>query len=70
MLKSSPARNSLVHGRAAPTRPTAWYSGWYIGLARKHYMDIVKGKEPVHEVIVYCKANAKLLAIEAITVVF
>ena len=25
-------------------RLTAWYSGWYNGLARKHYMDIVKSK--------------------------
>lgn len=38
-------------------RLTTWYSGWYNGLARKHCMDIVKGKEAEHEVIVYCKAN-------------
>ena len=51
-------------------RLTTWYSGWYNGLARKHYMDIVKGKEAEHEVIVYCKANPDQLMIEAIAVVF
>jgi len=33
-------------------------------------MDIVKGKEAEHEVIVYCKANPNQLIIEAIAVVF
>jgi hypothetical protein len=51
-------------------RLTAWYSGWYNGLARKHYMDIVKGKEAEHEVIVHCKAHPEQLIIEAIAVVF
>jgi hypothetical protein len=51
-------------------RLTTWYSGWYNGLARQHYMDIVKGKEAEHEVIVYCKANPDQLIIEAIAVVF
>ncbi|MBX9650757.1 MAG: hypothetical protein K2X57_27290 [Xanthobacteraceae bacterium] len=51
-------------------RLTAWYSGWYNGLARKHYMDIDKSKEAEHEVIVYCKANPGQLIIEAIAVVF
>jgi hypothetical protein len=51
-------------------RLTTWYSGWYNGLARKHYMDIVKGKEAEHEVVVYCKANPGQLIIEAIAVVF
>src|SRR6202158_2525723 len=51
-------------------RLTTWYSGWYNGLARKHYLDIRKGKEAEHEVIVYCKANPDQLIIEAIAVVF
>ncbi|QDW38739.1 hypothetical protein FFI89_017265 [Bradyrhizobium sp. KBS0727] len=51
-------------------RLTAWYSGWYNGLARKHYMDVSKSKEAEHEVIVYCKANPEQLIIEAIAVVF
>ena len=41
-------------------RLTAWYSGWYNGLAKKHYIDISKGKEAEHEVIVYCKANPEI----------
>ncbi len=49
---------------------TTWYSGWYNGLARKHYLDFKKGKEAEHEVIVYCKANPDRLIIEAIAVVF
>ena len=48
----------------------AWYSGWYNGLAKKHYMDIRKGKEAEHEVIVYCKAHPELKIIQAIDVVF
>jgi hypothetical protein len=47
-----------------------WYSGWYNGLAKKHYMDIRKGKEAEHEVIVYCKAHPELKIIQAMDVVF
>jgi inactivated superfamily I helicase len=36
---------------------TTWYSGWYNGLAKKHYINIARSKETEHEVIVYCKAN-------------
>jgi hypothetical protein len=49
---------------------TAWYSGWYNGLAKKHYYDYKKGKQMEHEVIVYCKANHDKKIIEAIAVVF
>jgi hypothetical protein len=51
-------------------RLATWYSGWYNGLAKKHYMDITKGKEAEHEVIVYCKANPEKKIIQAIDVVF
>ncbi len=34
---------------------TTWYSGWYNGLAHKHFLDLKKGKAAEHEVIVYCK---------------
>lgn len=51
-------------------RLAAWYSGWYNGLAKKHYMDIRKGKVVEHEVIMYCKANPEKKIIEAIAVVF
>jgi hypothetical protein len=49
---------------------TAWYSGWYNGLAKKHYMDITKGREAEHEVIVYCKANPEIRVIQAMDIVF
>ena len=49
---------------------TAWYSGWYNGLAKKHFMDLRRGKLVEHEVIVYCKANPGRLIIEALAVVF
>lgn len=49
---------------------TSWYSGWYNGLAKKHFMDLKKGKEAEHQVIVYCKANRDKKIIDAIAVVF
>jgi hypothetical protein len=49
---------------------TAWYSGWYNGLAKKHYLDLRKGKVVEHEVIMYCKANPDKRIIEAMAVVF
>jgi hypothetical protein len=49
---------------------SSWYSGWYNGLAKRHYMDIRKGREAEHELIVYCKANPQLKIIQAIDVVF
>jgi hypothetical protein len=49
---------------------SSWYSGWYNGLAKRHYMDIKKGREAEHELIVYCKANPQLRIIQAIDIVF
>ncbi|SDR64283.1 HdeA/HdeB family protein [Rhizobiales bacterium GAS113] len=49
---------------------SSWYSGWYNGLARKHYLDYRRGKEIEHEVIVYCKEHLDRKIIEAIAVVF
>jgi HdeA/HdeB family protein len=46
-----------------------WYSGWYNGLAKKHYLDLRKGKEMEHEVILYCKAHQNIRIIDAIAVV-
>jgi hypothetical protein len=48
----------------------AWYSGWYNGLAKKHFMDVKKGAKVEHEVIVFCKANRDKKIIEALAVVF
>jgi hypothetical protein len=49
---------------------TTWYSGWYNGLAKKHFLDFKKGKETEHEVILYCKGNPGIRIIDAIAVVF
>jgi len=49
-------------------RLAAWYSGWYNGLAKKHYINIGRAKEMEHEVIVYCKANPQVKIIHAIDV--
>ncbi|GAU86317.1 HdeA/HdeB family chaperone [Bosea sp. BIWAKO-01] len=49
---------------------SAWYSGWYNGLAKKHFLDLKKGKVVEHELIVYCKANPDRKIIEALAVVF
>ena len=49
---------------------TMWYSGWYNGLAKKHFLDYAKAKETEHEVILYCKANPGVRIIDAIAVIF
>jgi hypothetical protein len=49
-------------------RLTTWYSGWYNGLAKKHFFNIARSKELEHEVIVYCKANPQIRIIEAMDV--
>ena len=49
---------------------SAWYSGWYNGLAKKHFLDLKKGKVVEHELIVYCKAHPEKKIIEALAVVF
>ncbi len=49
---------------------TTWYSGWYSGLAHKHFLDYKKGREAEHEVIQYCKAHQNEKIVHAIAVVF
>jgi len=49
---------------------TVWYSGWYNGLAKKHFMKLDRAKKLEHEVIVHCKANPGKKVIQAIDVVF
>jgi hypothetical protein len=49
---------------------TTWYSGWYNGLAHKHYLDVRKGKGVEHQVIEYCKAHQDIRIIDAIAVIF
>jgi hypothetical protein len=45
-----------------------WYSGWYNGLAHKHYADFKKGRILEHQVIEYCKAHHDEKIIHAIAV--
>jgi hypothetical protein len=45
---------------------TTWYSGWYNGLAKKHYINVSGSKEAEHETIVFCKANPEVKIIHAI----
>jgi hypothetical protein len=49
---------------------TAWYSGWYNGLAKKHFINLARSKEAEHETIVFCKANPNVKVIKAIGTVF
>jgi len=48
---------------------TTWYSGWYNGLAKKHYIHVTRAKLFEHEVILYCKANPGVKIISAIDVI-
>jgi HdeA/HdeB family len=45
---------------------TSWYSGWYNGLAHKHFADFKKGRVVEHQVIEYCKAHPDEKIIHAI----
>jgi hypothetical protein len=49
---------------------TTWYSGWYNGLAKKHYVNVPRSRDAEHEVIVYCKANPDVKVIKAIGLTF
>jgi hypothetical protein len=49
---------------------TTWYSGWYNGLAKKHFINIPRSREAEHEVIVYCKANPTVKLIKAMGLIF
>jgi hypothetical protein len=47
----------------------AWYSGWYNGLAKKHFAHITRVKPGEHLVIQYCKLHPEEKVIHAIDVV-
>ncbi len=49
---------------------TTWYSGWYNGLAKKHFINIPRSREAEHETIVYCKDHPGEKVIKAIGRVF
>ena len=44
-----------------------WYSGWYNGLAKKHFFHISRAKQLEHEhnPAYYCKANQGIRIIDA-----
>lgn len=46
----------------------AWYSGWYNGLAKKHFAHLTRAKAGEHQLIVYCKANRDKKIIHALDV--
>ena len=46
----------------------AWYSGWYNGLAKKHFAHVTRAKSGEHKLILYCKAHPELRIIQAIDV--
>ena len=48
---------------------STWYSGWYNGLAKKHFFHFTRAKEAEHEVIMYCRANPGIRIIDAIAVI-
>ena len=45
---------------------STWYSGWYNGLAKKHFFHLTRAKQDEHEVIVTCKENPGIRIIDAI----
>jgi HdeA/HdeB family len=45
-----------------------WYSGWYNGLAKRHFAHVGRAKMGEHELILYCKAHPEMKIIEAIDV--
>jgi HdeA/HdeB family len=47
---------------------TTWYSGWYNGLAKKHFIHVTRAKAFEHQLIMYCKANPSVKIITAIDV--
>jgi hypothetical protein len=47
----------------------AWYSGWYNGLAHKHFLDWKNIRTGEHLVIEHCKAHQDEKIIHAIDVV-
>ena len=45
---------------------TTWYSGWYNGLGKKHFINLARSKEAEHETIIYCKAHPDKTVIQGI----
>ena len=45
-----------------------WYSGWYNGLAKRHFINVARTQEGIHQVIEYCKANPDKKITDAIDI--
>jgi HdeA/HdeB family len=43
-----------------------WYSGWYNGLAKKHYYHLTRVAGVEHELIVWCEAHPEKRIIEGL----
>ena len=43
-----------------------WYSGWYNGLAKKHYYHLTRVAGVEHELIVWCEAHREKRIIECL----
>jgi inactivated superfamily I helicase len=49
---------------------TTWYSGWYNGLAKRHFINIARAREAEHLTIVFCKEHPDEKIIHAMGLVF
>ena len=49
---------------------TTWYSGWYNGLAHRHFINLPRSREAEHETIVFCKAHPEDKIIHVMELVF
>jgi hypothetical protein len=47
-----------------------WYSGWYNGLAKKHYYHLTRVGGVEHQLIVWCKAHRDQKIIHGLDAVF
>ncbi len=47
-----------------------WYSGWYNGLAKKHYYHLSRVPGEEHALIVYCKSHRDETIIHALDILF
>jgi hypothetical protein len=49
---------------------TAWYSGWYNGLAHKHFMHYSRTMALQHDALAYCQAHPERRVIDALAAIF
>ncbi len=49
---------------------SAWYSGWYNGLAHKHFMHYARAIAVQHDALAYCQEHPDRRVIDALAVIF